>query len=284
MELYNFKGNFGGTKYKGSVEFKLPQIMKGENVLRLFDLKKNRSAGHLKFREYKITYDYNLTDYLKGGMEITSDFLINFSEKNIDENKQNLHELGKGENPYLNTIEHTYKVLEQFTSHKKVKKNIKIFQVGLYAYSGIPKFPDQDFAEDSPFYPCNGNMEEPEVEGLEAIQAVYETCKKNSDLGKNFQICESIDKFAEKVKEDSQKNNDYYKILFVLTPMDVGDIEDLKRKCIQYSQLPMSIIFVEMTETPLENLRSLKPGTPVKIQKNNLRLRMGIWVNSLEGC
>lgn len=120
MELYNSKGDFGGAKFKGGANFTLTEIMKGNNLLRFLDTKKNRSPGHIKFREYKIEYEYKLTDYLKGGMNISADFLINFSEKNIDESKQNLHELSKQRNPYLQTIEHAYQILEQHIENASV--------------------------------------------------------------------------------------------------------------------------------------------------------------------
>lgn len=79
----------------------------------------------------------------------------------------------------------------------------------------------------------------------------------------------AIDYFAEKVKEESRKDPDYYKIVFILTSGDIIGLEDLKRKIIGYSKLPLSIIFVEMTETTLPNLRSLTPTKPVSNQNFN---------------
>lgn len=94
--------------------------MKGNIIRRLFDVKKNRSAGHLKFKKYDFLYDYDLLDYLKGGMKITADFLIDFSKSNSVGAGKSLHDLPKDKNPYLLTISKAYKILEQYASNKSV--------------------------------------------------------------------------------------------------------------------------------------------------------------------
>lgn len=134
----------------------------------------------------------------------------------------------------------------------------------MYAYSGNPKFQGQEFPENTPYYPCSGDLDNAELEGMEAIEAAYNTCVENTELGNNFELCGVINGFAKRTLEESHVDHDFYKILFVLTPMDIGDIEDLKRKLIEHSNLPMSIVFVEMTDTPLKNMRTLDPAKPVK--------------------
>lgn len=100
--------------------------MKGGNIKRIFDAKKNRSAGHFKFQKYDFIYDYDLLDYLKGGMKITADFLIDFSESNQIGAGKTLHDLPKAKNPYLLTISHAYKVLKQYASNRSVKLVLKV--------------------------------------------------------------------------------------------------------------------------------------------------------------
>lgn len=133
----------------------------------------------------------------------------------------------------------------------------------MYAYGGHPQFPGEEYTDAPPFYPCSGEMLEAEVEGISKIEETYQYCLKRTSLGKSEEIALAIDFLAERVKEECRNDPDYYKLVFILTSEDVKGVEDLQRKIIGYSKLPMSIVFVEMTETTQPNLRLLKPNKPV---------------------
>ena len=121
--MYNNKGDLGGKKFKGGVNFNVEGLWEGNTMLKLWDEKKKRTAGMLEVVTPQFSYCYELVDYLKAGVKITADFFINFSDENMaDRELGNLHDLDDRQNPYLNTMREAHKVLKQYTTESKVKK------------------------------------------------------------------------------------------------------------------------------------------------------------------
>jgi len=68
-------------------------------------------------------HQYDLIDYLRGGMKITADFFLNFSGENIiDKETGNLHDLEDKLNPYLIAMNEAYTILQQYTTENKVSQ------------------------------------------------------------------------------------------------------------------------------------------------------------------
>lgn len=135
----------------------------------------------------------------------------------------------------------------------------------MYAFGGEYKLKGNQKFESEFFYPCSGDPSHTNLNSIKEIEEVYKFCVENTELGKSYEITPILDKISQKVKEESLKDSDYYKLIFITSPVDISDSDEFQRKFVEYSHLPMSIIFIEASETQLNNLRRIDPEKPVKI-------------------
>lgn len=54
--------------------------------------------------------------------------------------------------------------------------------------------------------------------------------------------------------------------MFIISPADVSDCEEVKKLIIRASGLPLSIVFVECAKKSLEKLRTLIHQEPVRLK------------------
>jgi hypothetical protein len=67
----------------------------------------------------------------------------------------------------------------------------------------------------------------------------------------------------DKTEQEAAENKNLYKLMFIVSPSDVTDNEEVKKLLIRASALPVSIVFMECAQEPLEKLRTCVLDTPV---------------------
>ena len=164
----------------------------------------------LEFRE-RVTF----LDYIFGGTEIGLSVAIDFTGSNGDPNKPgSLHYKGDlARNEYLNAIKSVGNILQYYDSDK---------QIPVLGYGAcINGF------ETSHCFALNGNIFDPEVDGLDGVVESYVRTVNNCRLSgpTNFApIIETVNNMTEQL-ECSQQNQKY-NILLIITDGQITDMAE----------------------------------------------------------
>jgi len=135
----------------------------------------------------------------------------------------------------------------------------------LYCFGGEPNFPDQEFIDKPAFYPLSGNTDTPYAESMEEITQIYRNGIGHSTFGSETNFLAMIEKAVDEAEQDiASDNRQNYRLLFIMTPQDLNDVPAFQKLMVKVSNLPISIIFVDMQIEPLKAMGSLPTLKPVK--------------------
>lgn len=113
------------------------------------------------------------------------------------------------------------------------------------------------------YLPLNGDVENPYMSKLKDFQDTYKTSQEKIIPNNPNGYSALISAFISIVEKEAKSNKNLYKIMFIISPADVTDNEEVKKLLIKASALPLSIVFVECHKEALEKLRTLVNKPPV---------------------
>ena len=190
--------------------------------------------------------NYSFIDYLRGGMQISLSFAIDFTASNEKPtDPKSLHYLGTNFNQYELAIKACGGIVEYYD-------NSKMFET--YGFGG--KFygnPNVDHC-----FPLNCDFNNPEIFGLEEVLRKYREALNNCQLfGPTF-FHYYIDKMVQKVTNQVEnKEFNKYHILMILTDGIIEDTDETINALVAASFLPISVIIIGIGNADFENMNVL---------------------------
>lgn len=177
----------------------------------------SRSGNDQKVRFSEVNFEkrHSFLDYIFGGCEIQLSVAIDFTLSNGHySNKDSLHHLDMKTNEYLSALKSVGKILQYYDSDKK----IPCFGFG----AAVPP----STIEASHCFALNGNIFDPEVDGLDGVIEAYKNTLSNVNLYGPTRFAPIIE-YANDMAEDSQvsQENQRYNILLMITDGIINDME-----------------------------------------------------------
>lgn len=171
---------------------------------------------------------------------------IDFTKSNgISTEKSSLHSLYQKEsrstsNEYIQAIRIVGDILQYYDTDKKIP---------VYGFGA--KLPP-DFECVSHCFALNGNIFDPEVNGIEEVLEVYEQSVNSVSFYGPTVFSQMIETVISYASEDTTQENQQYYVLLILTDGIINDMEATIDAVIRASELPISIIIVGIGEENFE--------------------------------
>ena len=169
---------------------------------------------------------------------------VDFTLSNGDpKEKDSLHYMDMNKNEYLNAIRSVGNILQYYDSDKQ----IPVLGFG----ATVP--PSTNRA--SHCFALNGDIFNPEVDGLEGVIAAYKNALTGVNLygPTNFSpIIEMFNDMAE--AENVSQMNQKYNILLIITDGIINDMQKTIDQIVRGSSLPLSIIIVGVGSDDFESM------------------------------
>ena len=187
---------------------------------------------------------HTFLEYIFGGCEIQLAVAVDFTLSNGDpKEKDSLHYMDMNKNEYLNAIRSVGNILQYYDSDKQ----IPVLGFG----ATVP--PSTNRA--SHCFALNGDIFNPEVDGLEGVIAAYKNALTGVNLygPTNFSpIIEMVNDMAE--AENVSQMNQKYNILLIITDGIINDMQKTIDQVVRGSSLPVSIIIVGVGSDDFESM------------------------------
>ena len=188
----------------------------------------------MTFSKLELSKRHTFLEYVFGGCEIGLSIAIDFTGSNGDPKKRSsLHYIGDMQrNEYLNAIKSVAGILSYYDSDK---------QLPLLGYGA--RIPNQTGT--SHCFALNGNIFDPEVDGIEGVEQAYERAIKSVSLGGPTNFAPIL-KMVNEMTEDMNctQKDQQYNILLIITDGQISDMEATVDQVVYGSELPLSIIIV----------------------------------------
>lgn len=198
----------------------------------------------VKFDKCDFNKRHSFLEYVFGGCEIGLSIAIDFTLSNGHPSKPNsLHYLDMNKNEYLNAIKSVGNILQYYDSDKQ----IPVFGFG----AAIP--PHNQTADHC--FALNGNIFDPEVDGLEEVINVYKKAINSVNLygPTNFApIIELINDMAE--ADEVSQQNQKYNILLIITDGIINDMQKTIDQIVRGSSNPLAIIIVGVGSADFDSM------------------------------
>ena len=226
----------------GYISCNIAQLREGQIEFQLMGKGRNQSA---RFDSIVFHKRHTFLEYIFGGCEIQLSIAVDFTLSNgHPSDKDSLHYLDMNKNEYLHAIKSVGNILQYYDSDKQ----IPVFGFG----ATVP--PSTNRA--SHCFALNGDIFDPEVDGLDGVVDAYKNALKNVNLygPTNFApIIELVNDMAE--ADEVDQANQKYNILLIITDGIINDMQKTIDQIVRgSSSLPVSIIIVGVGSDDFESM------------------------------
>ena len=153
------------------------------------------------------------------------------------------HAKGDSESQELSMFEKAISLIGGTLAHYDSDNKFPVYGLG-----GVPKFMGNDKV--SHCFPLNGEVDDPNIVGIENILATYRQNLPNIELPNSptqlAPVLENFKKYVEEFKANNDKNG--YGVLLILTGGAIMHLEETKSILVELSALPCSVIIVGLGE------------------------------------
>ena len=214
----------------------LAQIKENMREYQITDKKMRALGNHmLTFTKLETSQRHTFLEYVFGGCEIGLNIAIDFTGSNgRPESTSSLHYHGDLQrNEYLKAIKSVGNILQYYDSDK---------QVPVLGYGAQINGGQHDTSH---CFAVNGNIYDPECDGIDGVVEAYENAIKKLRLAgpTNFS---PIIKLVNEMTESMQcsQNDQKYNILLIITDGQITDMQETIDEIVYGTELPLSIIIV----------------------------------------
>lgn len=205
------------------------------------------------FQDIQIRKRASFIDYLKGGCEIGLQIAIDFTASNGDPYQSySRHSLNLDKNQYSKAIKSVGDILKYYDADQMYP----VFGFGARLKSSV----GQHKGMLSHCFALNGDIYNPEVEGIDGVIESYQKCLHNVELSgptKFSPIIEYVKGYCKQQEKEMSQNDQKYTILLILTDGAIHDFQDTVDSIVSGSNLPLSIVIVGIGNEDFSNMDKL---------------------------
>jgi hypothetical protein len=205
--------------------------------------KLTKSSGTLTFDKLSVQKRNSFLEYIFGGCELNLAIAIDFTLSNGDpKSPDSLHTRNLKNNQYYQALKSVGDILQYYDTDK---------QFPLFGFGA--KLQHAQAA--SHCFALNGNIFDPECDGIDGVLDAYEKALKNTSLygPTHFnQILSTVNDMCDGL-EISQSNQKYM-ILMIITDGIINDMDKTIDEIVRGSTLPLSIIIVGVGEADFSSM------------------------------
>lgn len=226
----------------------------------LFNAAKGKSAGTLRVEKFNKQLNFQFTDYLRGGLNISVITCIDFTGSNgIPSSASSLHYMRPGNlNQYQKAITSVCSILLNYDYDKMIQT---------YGFGAKLRYPNMNSSQTSHFFPCSGDYQNCAGMGVEGVFQLYNQAIMNVELSGPTYFSPLITEVINFTQVNAQSNPDNYTVLLILTDGEIHDMDKTVSNVVEASNLPLSIIIVGVGK---ENFRNM-----VRLDSDDSVLRDG---------
>jgi len=226
----------GNHNFIGAVDMTIDELKGGKKEFALTNPKKG-GAGTLKLLSFTLELRPSFIDYLRGGEQLNLITAIDFTGSNGVPNQPNsLHYVNpNAPNEYQQTILSVGNIVLAYDSDKSVP---------VYGFGGKPHFPTLNQPGVSHCFPCTGDVNKPQVFGLDGILQVYQYALQHTELSGPTYFNPLITEAIKVSTAHKQAEADVYTILLILTDGEIHDMDETINTLVGAARLPLSIIII----------------------------------------
>lgn len=197
---------------------------------------------------FELRRTVNFLEYVFGGCDINLSIAIDFTASNGPPNQSDsLHYMGNMQgNQYYNALSSVGNILQYYDSDKEIP---------LYGF-GASINPVANRA--SHCFALNGNIFEPECNGLEGVLDSYKNAIQKVQLYGPTHFQQIIGEINERCEqaEISQYNQEYH-ILLIITDGIINDMQQTIDEVVRGADLPLSIVIVGVGTADFSSMDTL---------------------------
>ncbi|XP_075470090.1 copine-5 isoform X2 [Ascaphus truei] len=259
VEIYDWDRD-GSHDFIGEFTTSYRELSKGQGQLNVYEVinprkkikkKKYLNSGTVTLLSFSVESEHTFLDYIKGGTQINFTVAIDFTASNGNPSQStSLHYM----NPYqLNAYALALKAVGEIIQDYDSDKRFPALGFG----AKLP--PDGRVSHE---FPLNGDMENPQCNGIEGILEAYHNSLKSVQLygPTNFApVVNRVARFAAAVQDGSQ-----YFVLLIITDGVISDMSQTKEAIVNAAKLPMSIIIVGVGQAEFDAMVELD-GDDIRI-------------------
>lgn len=191
--------------------------------------------------------NYQFTDYLRGGMNISVITCIDFTGSNgIPSAPSSLHYMSPGNlNQYQQAITSVCSILLNYDYDKMIQT---------YGFGAKVNFPTMRQHQTSHFFPCSGDYQNCAGQGVEGVFQLYNQAIMNVELSGPTYFAPLLREVINFTKANAQSTPDNYTVLLILTDGEIHDMDETVSLVVEASSLPLSIIIIGVGNENFNNM------------------------------
>jgi len=230
------------------------------SVSKMFDIldESRKICGQFKISECSIAKNAaTFLEFIRGGLQINLITAIDFTGSNGNpRNNDSLHYDGRNGSLYEQVIKAVGSIVCPYDSDQM----FPAFLFGGYVNG-----------ETNHCYPLNGNVGDPEVQGLDGIISVYRSAIKRYDLSGPTYFHHVIQN-ASIMAERSWNESKTYTILLILTDGEINDMQETIDCVVDASMKPLSIIIVGIGGANFDKMVILDADDNPLVSSNGVKM------------
>jgi len=233
----------------GETQFTISEAQSQERRdFTLFNPRKNKKAGTLRFDKFSLKEKPGFLDYLRGGSQLAVMVAVDFTGSNGDPiSPDSLHALKYDGtlNEYQKAIAGVCDILLHYDSDKKVP---------MFGFGGKPKFPTFTTPAVSHCFSMTGDPGNPWAYGLDGIMQTYLKSLMNVELAGPTLFAPILQTAMKVALDNKAQGSVEYTILLILTDGEIHDMEQTINCLIKSAHLPLSVIIVGVGKADFTNM------------------------------
>jgi len=173
-------------------------------------------------------------DYLRSGTTLNTVCAIDFSSSNSAESLHTIHQDG-AMNEYQKAIYCVCQILLNYDYDQ---------QTAVLGFGAITNYPELKSKTVADCFPCSGNFEQQQAQGLQGLMDMYACAVQNVEPSGPSRFAPLLKEAMNICEANKQANNGVYTILLIVTSGKVEDINATKDLIVKAAALPLSVIIV----------------------------------------
>eukprot|EP00468_Gymnochlora_sp_CCMP2014_P007172 CAMPEP_0167752038 /NCGR_PEP_ID=MMETSP0110_2-20121227/6911_1 /TAXON_ID=629695 /ORGANISM="Gymnochlora sp., Strain CCMP2014" /LENGTH=753 /DNA_ID=CAMNT_0007637599 /DNA_START=139 /DNA_END=2400 /DNA_ORIENTATION=- len=230
----------------GEFQCRIDELTKGKRFpLKRPKKKKDKTYGYIELSEALRYKDPTFLDYVRGGMDVSVMYAIDYTGSNGDPNHpRSLHYMGTGHNPYTDAITKINNILSVYDKSQMIPA---------FGFGGKMRGGNVSHC-----FPVNGNPSKPEVKGTVGLLNAYRQSFQRVLLsGPTYfsGILQMVNAIVSSKSFHASKQE--YTILVIITDGEINDMRHTIDNFVLLSKMPISVVIVGVGQANFSKMEKL---------------------------